>query len=591
MCGIFGNFVFSGEQRNQACFQRMAQSLRHRGPDAAGFECNSRAALGNTRLSIVDLSEASNQPLYSPDKRYTLVQNGEIYNFPELRSELERSGAKFLTQGDTEVLLHAFLFWGEGFVTRLNGMFAIAIFDKQTETLWLFRDRLGVKPLFYTRDERQLYFASEIKGLLSLGLTVKPNLSGLASMFMLNYTPPALTCFEGVEQVQPGHFLRVSKSGVVQKQYWSLSCVDSIPDMTESEAKSEFLKLLDDSTRIRMRADAPFGAFLSGGLDSSSVVGFMSLYQEDPVQTYSIGFEDPRFDETKYAQMAAKRFGTQHKVSYLQPDIETMWNRFVWHTEQPHGDVSFIPTDAVAKLAAQDVKMVLTGDGGDELFAGYTKYLDYFDSHKELRPAQYAEITGLVGQQGATGLFTDSFLEVFRSLPNPMQVALEESAVKDPINRVLAAEIELLLPGNNLVKPDRMAMANSLEVRSPFLDYRLVEYAQKVPGRLKLKDRQTKAIFKKAIEPFLGPELTYRKKQMFTVPVGEWFKGSLKKYCEDTLLDGRAFTRGIYRPQVLESIIAEHFTETKNHTRLIRAMISTELWHRQFIDHDESMKI
>jgi len=268
-----------------------------------------------------------------------------------------------------------------------------------------------------------------------------------------------------------------------------------------------------------------------------------------------------------------------------------MWNRFVWHTEQPHGDVSFIPTNSVAKLAAQDVKMVLTGDGGDELFAGYAKYLDYFYSHKELRPAQYAEITGLVNQQDATGLFTDSFLDVFQSLPNPMQVALEESAVKDPINRVLAAEIKLLLPGNNLVKPDRMAMANSLEVRSPFLDYRMVEYAQQVPGKLKLKDRQTKAIFKKAIEPLLGPELTYRKKQMFTVPVGEWFKGSLKKYCENTLLDGRASERGLYKPQVLESIIAEHFTETKNHTRLIRAMISTELWYRLFIDKDESMKI
>lgn len=597
MCGVFGSYQFDGKRPLDATLASMAEAIAHRGPDSMGYEIDNFAALGNTRLSILDLSRASDQPFLSEDGKTILVQNGEIYNYVELREQLKRHGSRFATSGDTEVLLRAFEYWGPSFVERLNGMFAIAIYDSAKRNLWLYRDRLGVKPLYISGgiEQGRVWFASEIKAILAAGVQAIPNYDALAQFMALNYIPAPATAFEGITHLPPGHLMQVSPDGVQVRRYWDLNDVVSEPDMSVSEAKSGILTLLDDATRIRMRSDAPFGAFLSGGLDSSSVVGFMSMHQTAPVKTFSIGFDNPHYDETKFAQMAARRFGTFHQSRTMTPDVAAMWPRFIWHVDQPHGDVSFMPTDTVSKLAVQDVKMVLTGDGGDELFAGYDKYLQLFvngqDDNLPVGWEQaFVQQSGLLQGHEAQSLLAGELSAAF-SASDPysaLRGKIEMAAHQDPINRVLVAETLTLLPGNNLVKPDRMAMANSLEVRSPFLDYRMAELAFRIPGRMKLAGGRTKAIYKDAVRDLLGDELTDRRKQMFTVPVGDWFRQALAGYCREILLDGRLASRGIVNAEVLTTMVESHISGLTNYTRQLRALISLEIWFRLFIDADQT---
>lgn len=595
MCGIFGAFAADGVRPPEAVLNAMAQSILHRGPDHVGLFSAGLCALGNCRLSIIDLSEAANQPQFSDDSQIVVVQNGEIYNYIELREELQNAGHRFATSGDTEVLVRAYEAWGPEFVTRLNGMFAIALYDRNREVLHLYRDRLGVKPLFLHQGaDGRLLFASEIKALLAAGVTPTPDMRAIAQYLALNYIPQPRTVLEGVRHLSPGHMATLSaQDGLQIRRYWDLADIRCETDMTEAEAQAGLLTLLDDATRIRMRSDAAFGAFLSGGLDSSSVVGFMSLYKPENLRSFSIGFDDPRFDESGFARQVAERFGTVHQMQIMPMEITAMWPRFIWHCDQPHGDVSFIPTDQVSALAARDVKMVLTGDGGDELFAGYEKYLALFPGGRSdhLQPGwedDFVRSSGLLqGDQPEillTGALRDAFFDTdpYASLAGEIR----RGAHHDPINQVLLGETLTLLPGNNLVKPDRMAMANSLEVRSPFLDYRMAEFAFTVPGAMKLASGETKAIYKKAVEPLLGRELTYRKKQMFTVPVGEWFRQALAEFCRDTLLDGRLEGRGIVDTNVVAQMIDAHIAGTQNNTRQLRALISLEIWFRLFIDRD-----
>ncbi len=597
MCGIFGSFSFKRMAVDEQTIAAMSQSITHRGPDADGYHADDLAVLGNRRLSILDLSEASNQPISSDDHKIVVVQNGEIFNYIELRDELRQAGARFKTAGDTEVLLRAYEVWGPEFVKRLNGMFAIAVYDIELGKLYLYRDRLGVKPLYLagSPDDGRIWFGSEIKAILANGQNYIPDMDALAQYFALNYIPQPKTAFAGISHLPPAHMACISVEGGLEvKRYWDLRTITPDPHMTEAEAKAALLSHLDDATRIRMRSDAPFGAFLSGGLDSSSVVGMMSLYQSQPLYTFSIGFNDPRFDETYYAQAAAKRFGTLHERQVADYDAISDWPRFIWHCDQPHGDVSFMPTDQVSCLAARQVKMVLTGDGGDELFAGYEKYLTMFpggqtDGLQNNWEDEFVRASGLLqGDQPKTLLMGELFdafhdIDPYRALTKEIRHADHQ----DPINRVLLAETHTLLPGNNLVKPDRMAMANSLEVRSPFLDYRMAEFAFRVPGDLKLQGGETKWIYKRAVEPLLGAELTWRKKQMFTVPIGEWFRRELAGYCRDVLLDGRLEARGIIAIETVAAMLDAHVAGAANYTRQLRALISLEIWFRLFIDQDE----
>ena len=590
MCGIFGSFG-RGVVTDKT-MQEIADSIAHRGPDASGFFTDDLAALGNVRLSILDLTEASDQPLYSENGDLVVVQNGEIFNFVELRNELKRDGAHFKTTGDTEVLVRAFEFWGPEFVTKLNGMFAIAIYEPREKVLWLYRDRMGVKPLFLCgHPSSRMWFGSEIKAILAAGVPAKPNMDALAQFMALNYIPQPDTAFEGVQHLPPAHMARIDEQSIQLTRYWNLADVTPEQDMSPAEAKAGILQILDDATRIRMRSDAAFGAFLSGGLDSSSVVGMMSLYQSEPVRSFSIGFDDPRFDETRHAKMAAERFGAVHETQVMQHDTIARWPRFIWHVDQPHGDVSFMPTDQVSSLAARDVKMVLTGDGGDELFAGYEKYLKLFpkgrtDHLVEGWEDQFVRDSGLLQGGQPAELLANGLKDAFFD-QDPYRALTREicnTPHQDPINRVMYAETTTLLPGNNLVKPDRMAMANSLEVRSPFLDYRMAEHAFRIPGDYKMTNGETKAIYKDAMADLLGHELTYRTKQMFTVPVGEWFRQSLAGYCREVLLNGLFESRGLVDITLVKQMLESHIAGTQNHTRQLRAMISLEIWFRLFID-------
>ena len=596
MCGIFGGFSFEKSSFSGEIPGMMANSIWHRGPDNTGYWNNEEALLGNCRLSIIDLSTDGNQPFYSEKKDIVLVQNGEIYNYLELRDLLIREGVSFRSDSDTEVLLHAYSIWGPDFVRRLNGMFSIAIYDcrDSASVLRLYRDRLGVKPLYYSVDGGHLWFGSEIKALLAVGVKAEPNFSALKNYFALNYIPPPLTAFANIYHLKPGHYAEISGGAVKFNQYWDCNDIGLNADITFAEAKSGILTILDDAVRIRLRSDAPFGAFLSGGLDSSSVVGLMSLYKESPTRTFSIGFEDPKYDETFYAKLASQRFGTYHSTRLMSENALDIWSRFIWHCDQPHGDISFIPTYQVSELASQEVKMVLTGDGGDELFAGYDKYASFFSGECDKSDPQwfrdYARFTGLIETDLTKRLFKGELKESFEEGDpySPITESMRRFSQDDHINRALYADTINLLPGNNLVKPDRMAMAHSLEVRSPFLDYRLVEYAFSLPGSMKLKGVETKYIYKMAVQDLLGETLTWRKKQMFTVPVGDWFRGHLADFCAIVLLDQRTLSRGLYVESVMREIIEDHTSARKNYTRQLRALISLEIWFRLFIDKDMS---
>jgi asparagine synthase (glutamine-hydrolysing) len=598
MCGIFGAFSFARGPVPDGIARAMSANVAHRGPDADGFFGNDRVLLGNRRLAILDLTTASNQPLFSDDGDIVVVQNGEIYNFVELKDELIGLGSRFDSHGDTEVLLRAYERWGPRFVERLNGMFAIAVYDARSDTLYLYRDRLGVKPLYLagTPDDGRVWFASEIKSILSNGVGYAPDAQSLAQYFALNYIPAPRTAFAGIRHLPPASMARIDARGIEISRYWDLASVAPEPDMSEGDAQAGLLTLLDDATRIRMRSDAPFGAFLSGGLDSSSVTGFMSMYRSSAIRTFSIGFNDPRFDETAAARAASRRFGTLHTTKVMEPDAIALWPQMIWHCDQPHGDVSFMPMLQVSELAARDVKMVLTGDGGDELIAGYEKYFALLpggiaDTTREGWEAAFVRSSGLLlGDQPnylLAGDVRDAFLG--GNPYAPLEQAIAAADGQDPINRVLHAETVTLLPGNNLVKPDRMAMAKSLEVRSPFLDYRMAEFAFRVPGSLKLRPGETKWIFKRAVAPLLGDELTYRRKQMFTVPIGEWMRQALAGFCREMLLDGRLADRGIVAIAAVETLLAEHVAGTQNHTRVLRALIALEIWFRLFIDNDSDL--
>ncbi|MBP9117579.1 MAG: hypothetical protein KBF58_05820, partial [Methyloversatilis sp.] len=406
-----------------------------------------------------------------------------------------------------------------------------------------------------------------------------------------NYAPPPHTLFEGIRHLMPGHLARIDRKGCTESRWWSLAD-QQVETHAEGDWIDAFNETLDDAVRLRLRSDVPFGAFLSGGVDSSTVVGMMSRHMTEPVNTYAIGFHEERFDESPYAARAAELFGTRHTLQKVDADMLYLWPLAVWHCDQPHGDVSFLPTYRVAELAAREVKVVLTGDGGDELFAGYDKHRNFFArpaatamSEADFRHAYHANLS-LFDEAAKRTLYTSTLSRQIgdidsRSVTGPL---FDEARHMDRINQALYIDMQLLLSGNNLVKPDRMGMAVSLEARTPFLDYRMMELAFRMPGSLKLKDGETKYLYKKAVSPLIGNDLAYRRKQMFTVPVGEWFRDSLSGFVEEVLLGERTIGRGLFDPVVVRSLIDGHRGGKTDRTRELRALIAVELWARTFID-------
>jgi asparagine synthase (glutamine-hydrolysing) len=593
MCGIFGYYDQQFNSVPKDILVEMGNVINHRGPDGLGLYDNPdiSVGLGNQRLSILDI-EHGDQPFYSEDQSVVVVQNGEIFNHVELAEELAVAGFFCKTHCDTEVILKLYEKEGIDGLNKLNGMFAIAIYDKNIDSVYLIRDRVGEKPFYYSFIEGRLVFASEIKSMLSL-VPAELNKEALLQYLSFNYVPMPETMFKNIQHVKPGHYLKFSRTEVEEVKWWDLSSIETNMKKSESEWISEFNHLLDDAVRIRLRSDVPFGAFLSGGVDSSTVVGLMAKHMESPVKTYCIGFNDKKYDESSYAQVAASRFNTAHKLEIVEPNLLSLWPLATYHCDQPHGDVSFLPTYKVAKLASSEVKMVLTGDGADELFAGYDKYKSFFSSDNYLSFSDtefqeaYAKNIELFSQVQLSNLIDGSLCDAdinYRAYLNKVCSTIEEASHMDRINQVLYLDTQLLLSGNNLVKPDRMGMAVSIENRAPFLDYRVIELAFSMPGTLKLKENETKYIYKKAVTPLIGNDLAYRKKQMFTVPVGDWFKTTLKPLCVALLLSNKAKSRNLFNYSYVEQLIEDHSSGKGNYTREIRALMAFEYWCLEFLD-------
>lgn len=585
MCGIFGYFDRRGRTLPDAALSAMGDAIRHRGPDDQGIHVGRGMAIGNQRLSIIDL-EGGHQPFISDDGAIVVVQNGEIFNHVELAAELAGSAHACRTHSDTEVLLRLYERDGLAFLDKLNGMFAIAIYDRREEALFLARDRVGVKPLYVADDGDRLVFASEIKAMMpALERPAILAVEALHHFLTFNYVPAPLTMYQGVRHLMPGHVMKVTRAGSQTWRWWDLARIAPVEGRSEADWIKEFNAILDDAVRIRMRSDVPFGAFLSGGVDSSSVVGLMAQHSAVPIKTFCIGFDDPRYDEAPFAEAAARRFATDHVMRRVDPDMLDLWPMATYHCDQPHGDISFLPTYRVSQLAAEHVKVVLTGDGGDELFAGYDKYAhffaqaDAFTSDTDQFQRRYFSSISLFDDQAKHGLLSSAARRELAGIDS-FDVArhwFDQVPHQDRINQALFLDVQLLLSGNNLVKPDRMGMAVSIEARTPFLDYRMVEFAFRMPGEMKLRDGITKYLYKKAVAPLIGTDLAYRKKQMFTVPVGDWFRDRLSGYCRyhiETLLEKST----LFEAAPARKLLDDHIAGTANNTRELRSLIAIAHW-------------
>lgn len=597
MCGIFGYNDSTGATLNERQLTDIGNSLKHRGPDHLGLHVWDRGAIANQRLSIIDV-EHGNQPFVSDDGKVAVVQNGEIFNFIELADELKQKGVKFRTNSDTEVILRMYEAYGVDFVKRLNGMFAIAIHDSRDEKMILYRDRLGVKPLFVAEHGSRLLFASEIKAILKAGYPKKANQQALWHFLSFNYVPPPHTAFQGIEHLPPAACWVVRQGGIEKRTWWELPTDVSSRKLTDAQAQEEFREILRDAVRLRLRSDNPVGAFLSGGLDSSTVVSLMRSLKDDEIKTFTAGFDQPEFDESELAKVVSDRFRTTHFMRRLDVSLLKKWPKVTYYNDQPHGDVSFLPTLAVSELAAEHLRVVLTGDGGDELFAGYDKYVHFFGQYVpasekiELKHLpkdfmkSYFESSSLFTHEEKLRLMNPKFFKE-NSAESSLHCCddiLAKTRDMDPVNQVLYFDTKMLLPGNNLVKPDRMGMACSLEARTPFLDYRMVEFAFGLPGSFKLKNGNAKAIMKDAIVPLVGQDVVDRKKRMFSVPLSVWLKEGFDTQLKELIFSPSLASRELFNTEEIARIYAEHESGRANHIRKIRAIAAIELWYRVFFD-------
>lgn len=590
MCGIFG--ILSKQPLDfPDIMGKMGASLSHRGPDDEGFYSDSKVMLGNRRLSIIDVAHGK-QPMFSDDLSIIIVQNGEIYNYVELRKELINRGVRFRTDSDTEVILRLYEAEGVEFVKRLNGMFAIAIWDKNTYSMHLYRDRLGIKPLFFCDTEAGVCFASEIRGLLAIGVPATPRVEAIHHYLSFNFVPPTITMFDGIENVPAGGAVTIAEGRITQWQWWQPSFITI--QKSDKDWIEEFKDTLADAVRIHLRSDVEVGAFLSGGIDSSSVVALAAKHVNPPMHSFSIGFKEARFDESPYAKQVAAEYSTAHHNAVLSSEMISMWPKVIYHAEQPHGDASFIPTYALSQMAAQKVKVVVTGDGSDELFAGYERYAAFMEKHSsdkndEFEHAYFAN-QGLLAHKEKLALYTEQWQKYFEPLDSFYLMQKDFADVRSlyPVNRMSWIDMKWLLPGNNLIKPDRMGMAVGLEARVPFLDTRIIDMALSMPSSLKLRGSNGKYILKEAMRDLLPQDILQRPKQMFTVPIGEWFKHRLAPLLGEVLLSERAMSRGLFEYAAMQRLVTEHVNGKVNHTRILRALVALEIWCRLFIDGESS---
>ncbi len=630
MCGIFGEVAYQGGAG--ASIGPALAALRHRGPDASGEWSDGLCALGHRRLAIIDLSEAGRQPLGNEDGTVWITFNGEVYNFADLRKDLERLGHRFRTRTDTEAIVHAYEQWGTDCVGRLRGMFALAVWDQRKRRLFLARDRVGKKPLFYTRQAHRFLFASELQGLLAdpeIPREVDP--AAIDTYLSYGYIPAPASAFRGIDKLPPAHWLMLDlASGVPEikvERYWDLAYGPKWR-VSEGEACEAIRETLTEAVRLRMVSDVPLGVFLSGGIDSSIVVGLMAGLSDRPVKTFSIGFEEAAFNELEHARRVAERWGTDHHPQVIRADASAVLGTLARHFGEPFADSSAIPTYYVARITRQDVTVALNGDGADESFAGYERYLatrlaerirrvpglrrvatmasrllpDSTDPHNRVRRARrflaavrqplkrrYGRWLTYLSEEAKARLYTDEFRDQLGARDEEpwLDALFEDGGGLDPVDSAMAVDVRSYLPFDLLVKADITSMANSLEARSPFLDHRVMEFAARLPVDLKLRGRSAKYLLKRAFAEILPPENVFRRKLGFGIPVGDWLRGPLRELLCDSLLDGAGASRGYFRPDRLRAVVAEHTEGRADHGFALWNLLMLELWHTEMLDRGQ----
>ena len=629
MCGITGIFdTRSKHEVNRDLLVRMNESLFHRGPDEGGIHTAPGLGLGHRRLSIIDRS-GGQQPLFNEDGSVVVVFNGEIYNFAELAKELCQKGHTFRTHSDTEVIVHAWEEWGEACVDRFRGMFVFAIWDSKREQLFIARDRLGIKPLYYSMlPNGHFIFGSELKALLQhpdLPRDIEP--TAVEDYFAYGYVPEPKTILSHAHKLSPGYTLSITRDGraPVCKQYWDIP-FKALPKHEEQEYAKELADRMTEAVKLRMIAEVPLGAFLSGGLDSSAVVAMMAGLSDDPVNTCSISFADPRYDESSYANEVAKQYNTQHTSWQVDSDDFDLIDRLATLYDEPYADSSAIPTYRVCELAKKKVTVALSGDGGDEILAGYRRY-QWFMREQNLRDVFPQGFRSLVfGSLGkvypkalwaprvfrAKALFqslartpVESYFDISCVLKDSLRKQLfstsfraklqgyhaldvlkghdKDSPAEHPLSRMQYLDMKTYLPGDILTKVDRASMAHSLEVRVPLLDHKVVEWTSGLSPDLKLRGSDGKYLFKKAMAPHLSQDLMYRKKQGFAVPIAQWFRGPLRERVRESVLSDSLLDTGIFDRRFLTRLIDDHQSGQQDHSAVLWSLFMYESFQRQVL--------
>jgi asparagine synthase (glutamine-hydrolysing) len=605
MCGIAG-FYWLERPAEASIVQGMCDRIRHRGPDDEGFHLDAGCALGMRRLSIIDLA-TGHQPISNEDGSVTVVFNGEIYNYQQLRRDLIAQGHVFRTNSDTETLVHLYEQEGAGGIARLRGMFAIALWDARRHRLFLARDRFGKKPLYYAVTSLGTYFASELKCFRGLEIPFELDRDALRLYFHLGYLPDPASPFHAIRKVTPGSWLSVDSRGEIhEERYWTMPqpAAEPPPGLSREEARRRVRELFDESVRMRMIADVPLGAFLSGGIDSSSVVASMALQSSEPVKTFSIGFEEAAFNELQYARLVARRYKTDHHEIVVKPDSIALVEKLVRHFDEPFADCSAIPAYIVSEFTSQHVKVALTGDGGDELFAGYESFFRI----EQLRsadgiPQPARKVISWIADSLPYAAYGKNYLRMI-SRPSAMERYIEFNHVphflrrellhpdwmlpsdaaffapngKDALLQAMQFEATAKLTGDMLVKVDRMSMAASLEVRCPMLDHELAEFAFSLPPSWKMNGTRGKTILLEAVGDRLPPEAVNRPKMGFGVPIAAWFRGPLRDFVNDHLTSREFPDRGIASPAFVRHLIVEHESGRRDNSLWLWSLLMLELW-------------
>jgi len=624
MCGIHGIYRFDGQRVEPAHLTAMGNVTQHRGPDDEGQHIDGRCGIAMRRLSIIDLA-GGHQPLSNEDGTIWLVCNGEIYNYRELRAELQAKGVRFKTGSDSEVLLHLYAVEGDEFIHRLNGMFDFALWDARRQRLLIGRDKLGVKPLYVMQDGQRLAFATEAKALLALpGARAELNRDALPGYLHLGYVAAPQTMFKGIRKLPPATLLSIENGEAREWRYWRMS---SAIDTRTSAAQwvDRIRAQVEESVRMQMVSDVPIGAFLSGGVDSSAVVGFMAKHSDQPINTYAIGFDggeaEKLYNELPYARRVAELFKTNHREIVVKPDVVGLLPGLLWHMDEPIADTAFITTFLVSRFARQDVKVILSGVGGDELFAGYRRYMgDFYAARYQALPGwlrgglrgvverlpadrhsgllNYLRLAkGFVAsaEEGADARYR-SYLQVLargtvsslllqpQQGPDALDLAFAATDATDALNRMLAIDAETQLPDDLLMLTDKMSMAVSLECRVPLLDPDLVELAAQIPGALKLQGGQLKHLLKAALADLLPQDILHRKKRGFGTPMGAWLKQELAPLLQRLLAPEVIRARGLFRPEIVAGLVADHAAQRIDGTDALLSLMNLEIWSRLYLD-------